>query len=215
MCVIAVSKKGIKQPTEKELSLMWKHNPDGAGYMFSRKNHVFIHKGFLYWADFIRSVRSERFTENDSVVYHFRIATQGGINEAMTHPFPLSNSLSHMSALDIRCDIGIAHNGIIPLTSDPKSEYSDTALFITKYMSALVRSPLDLLNPNILTMIEQLAHSKFAIMDKYGNVTTIGTFSEQNGILYSNQLHIVKEAFQKGGKIDVLRFQGQSLRYGF
>ena len=53
----------------------------------------------------------------------------------MTHPFPLSDRLPHMKALDVECQCGVAHNGIIRLTSDPSQrEYSDTALFITRYI---------------------------------------------------------------------------------
>lgn len=216
MCVIAVSEKGIRQPTEKELSLMWKGNPDGGGYMCIRNGKVMIHKGFLEWKDFIRSVRSEKFTPDDPVVYHFRIATQGGINAEMTHPFPLSNDIHHMSALDVSCEIGVAHNGIIPLTADKNNkDFSDTALFVTQYLSALVRSPFDLLNPHILTMIERLGNSKFALMDRYGNITTIGKFETENGILVSNRYYLIMEQFRKGGEKDVLRFQGQSFRYGF
>ena len=36
----------------------------------------------------------------------------------MTHPFPLSNQREVMKALDVRCGIGIAHNGIIRLISE-------------------------------------------------------------------------------------------------
>ena len=43
--------------------------------------------------------------------------------------------------------IGVAHNGIIPLTTDrTQHEYSDTALFIAKYLSHIISCPEDLRN---------------------------------------------------------------------
>ena len=41
-----------------------------------------------------------------------------------------------MRSLDLTCRCGVAHNGIIHLTSDPDNKrYSDTAIFITDYLS--------------------------------------------------------------------------------
>lgn len=191
MCVIAVSKKGVRQPTKAELLSMWKANQDGAGYMFSKNGQVEIHKGFMSFTDFYRAVRSESFTKEDSVVYHFRISTQGGINAEMTHPFPLCADLSMMSALDVYCDIGIAHNGIIPLTSSRyEQKYSDTALFVANYLSRLVHSEADLLDDYTLEMISTLARSKLAILSSSGEVYTIGNFIERDGILLSNVNHV-------------------------
>ena len=193
MCVIAVSKKGIKQPSEKDLKKMWEHNSHGGGYMSVRNGRVEIHKGFLEWADFIRSVRMEKFTENDPVVYHFRISTQGGVNPEMTHPFPLTHKLKLMKALDVVCDIGVAHNGIIPMTtSKEEKEYSDTALFVSKYLPYLIRSVSDLQIPQIRSVIEELgSYSKFAFMDCNGNIYTVGRFYDHKGILLSNENHLI------------------------
>ena len=191
MCVIAISQKGIRQPTKTELMEMWRANPDGGGYMFSRNGRVEIHKGFMTFTDFYRAVKSEEFTKADSVVYHFRISTQGGINAEMTHPFPLCSDLGKMSALDIYCDIGVAHNGIIPLTTSKyEKKYSDTALFVANYLSRLIRSEADLLDDFTLDMVSALARSKLAILSKSGEVYTIGEFYDENGILLSNQNHL-------------------------
>ena len=69
----------------------------------------------------------------------------------MTHPFPLSNRLPYMKALDVECRCGVAHNGIIRLTSDrSQREYSDTALFIAQYMARMLHGPEDLRNEKLL-----------------------------------------------------------------
>ena len=118
---------------------MFQRNPHGAGYMVARDGRVEIHKGFMDLNDYLRAIRTEHFTAADSVVYHFRISTQAGVNPEMTHPFPLSNQPWRMRRLDECCRIGVAHNGVIRLTSDPDNDrYSDTALFITQYLKRYI-----------------------------------------------------------------------------
>ncbi len=188
MCIIAVSRKGIRQPSLDELRNMYTNNPDGAGYMFAREGKVHIHKGFMTWDDFERQIKREAFTENDSVVYHFRISTQAGICPTMTHPFPLTESLSQCEALDVDCPIGVSHNGIIHMTSFKKeTRFSDTAYFIVWYLTKLVRNRADIADPCVNDMIETLTNSKWAIMDgKSGEIETVGKFKDLDGILFSN-----------------------------
>lgn len=202
MCVIAVSKKGDRQPSVSELRSMWDHNPHGAGYMFARDGKLEIHKGFMDWNDFIRSVRYERFTSEDSVVYHFRIATQGGINPYMTHPFPITHVLHFSEVIDLECEVGVAHNGIIPITSSiDEKKYSDTALFVCNYLSWMIRYPHDINNKYIQKMISELGgNSKFALMNYKGEIATIGLFYNHNGVLLSNENHLFRSHFlMKGG----------------
>lgn len=185
MCIIAVSPSGVRQPDEDTMRTMFQSNPDGAGYMVHRNGRVEISKGFMTWADFIHAVRYEHFTDADSVVYHFRISTQAGVNPQMTHPFPLSHRLTDMRRLDVGCRVGIAHNGIIRLTSDPNDhEYSDTAHYITEYLSDLEES--DFRDDRVLAHIDRQTNSRWAIMLSDGSIHTVGHFIEDNGILYSN-----------------------------
>ena len=187
MCIICVSPAGVQQPTDTTLRTMFHRNPHGAGYMFARGGKVTIHKGFMNLGDFLRAVHNEHFSAEDSVVYHFRISTQAGVNPEMTHPFPLSNQPRRMRELDMTCRCGIAHNGIIRLTTDPDNKlYSDTAIFITDYLTEIIRKPADLRNQDKLDLVYRLAGSKFAIMDAGGYVATVGNFIEDRGLLYSN-----------------------------
>ena len=191
MCIICVSKSGVRQPTVTELNTMFRNNPDGAGYMVARHGMVSISKGYMDFGEFLNAVRREHFTERDSVVYHFRISTQAGVNPEMTHPFPLSNRLERMEKLDTTCRIGVAHNGVIRLTADPDNRrYSDTALFITQYLRVLIQRREDLRDRRVLDTVWNLAQSKFAIMDGGGYVATVGEFLNQDGLLFSNASYI-------------------------
>ena len=191
MCIICVSRPGVRLPNRTEIEEMFFNNPHGAGYMFARDGRVIIHKGFMNIDDFLRAFESEGLTEKDSVVCHFRISTQAGVNPEMTHPFPLSNHLGHMKALDLSCPIGVAHNGIIPLTTDrTQHEYSDTALFIAKYLSNIISRPEDLRNQDYLDIIERMIQSKMVLMDGDGYIATIGHFIKDRGLLYSNASYL-------------------------
>lgn len=187
MCIICASPKGVHQPSIATIRTMFRRNPDGAGYMCIRDGRVFISKGYMNEQAFVDVIQHEHFTPADAVVYHFRISTQAGVNPEMTHPFPLSSKPEDMKALDVFCRCGIAHNGVIKLTSDPRNkEYSDTAIFITEYLSDLIRKPSDLHNPTMLRLIKRLAGSKLAIMDEFGDITTVGDFISVGGLLFSN-----------------------------
>ena len=191
MCVIAVSKAGVKQPTKEQLETMFKRNPHGAGYMYAKDGKVTIHKGFMDFKDFYRAVCNEHFGKDDAVVYHFRISTQAGVNPRMTHPFPLTKIRENCEKLDVRCTVGIAHNGIIRMTSDAKeTRFSDTVIFITDYMTKLIRDRADITDSAVREMIDNMTNSKWAIMDGVtGEIVTIGQFINDGGLLFSNSTY--------------------------
>lgn len=187
MCIICVSPKRVRQPNVTTMRRMFQNNPDGAGYMVAHDGKVIISKGFMNVDEYIEAIRAEHFTAKDPVVYHFRISTQAGVNPQMTHPFPLSNRIEHMKVLDVECSCGVAHNGVIRLTTDRNNhEYSDTALFIANYLSLIIREPGDLKDERVLKLIHRLAGSKLAIMDGDGYIATVGEYINQKGLLFSN-----------------------------
>ena len=204
MCVIAVSRSGSRLPTREEIRSMWQKNPDGAGYMFARSGEVVIHKGFMCLSDLEYALKTERFTKEDAVVYHFRISTQAGRTPAMTHPFPFSSDPVKMEALDLVCPLGIAHNGIIRMTSNKyETRFSDTALFIMNYLNRLIRTPEDFNDPSVLKLIDELGGwSKFAFLHGDGSITTVGTFTDDRGLLLSNTLHKITLETVKKYKFD-------------
>ena len=194
MCVICISGKGVRQPSEREIRMMFRKNPDGAGYMVAEGKTVRIEKGFMNVTSLLRALKAEKFKKDDVVVYHFRISTQAGVNQEMTQPFPLSDELKHMKALSLTCQCGVAHNGIIPITTDPKErEYSDTAMFIAFYLSEMVHRPADLKDENILMDINDLIQSKMVLLDASGELSTVGKFYDYDGLVCSN-LYFLRES---------------------
>lgn len=208
MCIICASPKGAPQPTTAQVKTMFAHNPHGAGYMVARNGRVEIHKGFMVLDDLLRQLDQEQFTPDDVVVYHFRISTQAGGLPSMTHPFPLTATIENCEKLDLTCSVGVAHNGIIHMTSNGSKRFSDTAIFISRYMSHIIRHQKDLHDEALLEVLEELTRSKLAILDKSGYLATVGPFiREENGLLFSNTSYReitfrgVKNSFRKGGQL--------------
>ena len=204
MCIICVSPRGIPQPTEKQIRAMFSHNPHGAGFMLATGRDVKISKGYMDVADLLHDTRN--FTSSDVVVWHFRISTQAGVTPEMTQPFPLVASLDAMTKLEYSSAMGVAHNGIIPITSNGSRRYSDTALFVARYMPRLIRYQKDLHDRACIEMLEELIHSKMVILDKAGFIALVGSFiREDNGLLFSNGSYQPRTFTSPHGKIPDLQ----------
>lgn len=202
-------------PNEATLKECFRCNKDGAGYMFPEDGKVQIKKGFMTFDALNTSLKAdyERLGSATPFVLHFRIGTHGGNNQANTHPFPLSKNMSDLRQLYCRTNCGIAHNGIISLTSTRTTEYveeydeklkcmvqhykpadySDTMKFITDYLSLIIQNKNWYTNEDNITLIEKLigGSNKLAIMNADGHTTLIGSFIEDNGVFYSNSSYKV------------------------
>lgn len=187
MCIICVKEKGIKAPNKTTMQIMWTNNPHGAGYMFYRDGRVHTRKGFMKFSDFWEAIASENFTDEDVIVYHFRISTQGGVNPEMTQPFFYTKDIVKTKILTASTKLGICHNGIIPLTTCRDPEYSDTAHFVAEYLPLLIKTTKDIDNDKVLKLLGEVLNSKMVFLDFRGNVTRIGNFiREKDGLIYSN-----------------------------
>lgn len=200
MCIIVYKPKGKKMPDKKQLKVCWDNNPDGAGYMYPSGKQVIIKKGFMNFEEFHRNLMYDyiRYSKETDFVLHFRISTQGGVNKQCCHPFPLSKDMNMLKCTRVKSPIGIAHNGVIDLTTEYYGSmkntvtYSDTMKFITDYLSLIIKDKYFYYDDDTLELIERLADSKLAIMDDTGHTTLIGDFIEDDGIYYSNEYYKTK-----------------------
>ena len=183
MCVICYKPAGIQFPSKTKIKTMFNNNPDGAGFMYSDGKAVYIKKGFMLLDEFNRELNKVKERIEYPFVLHFRITTNGGTNKGMCHPFPLSSDEKMLKSTRLKADCGIAHNGIIPLTSYAQ-KISDTAEFIKKYMSKMFMNGID---DDLLDLVEECINSKMVILEKNQNVHLLGDFVEDgNGVFYSN-----------------------------
>lgn len=206
MCIIAVKKIGIDLPNDNVFRNCFYNNDDGAGFMYNKDGKVIIKKGYMNFTDFKTalddSLKEIKDVKNTGMVFHFRITTQGGTKPQNCHPFPISNRDIDLQATYFETDLGIAHNGIIDLTSGHnygKYDYtlkkyvkkdthlSDTQLFIRDYLYGIYK-----LNNRFydsedgLDLVEKLIDSKMAFLNPDGEIKTVGVFNENKGMLYSN-----------------------------
>ena len=181
MCVICVSSKGAKQPSEEMIRKMFNANPHSAGYMYARAGKVVIHKGYLDADELLADLDYENFTESDVVIYHFRISTQANRTE-MSQPFPITRDIEELEALDIVADLGLAHNGILSQTSNGDKELSDTAIYIRRFIAGR-----EITDEFVRNLAEDTVGSRLAILDGFGNFKLTGSWTYENGLYFSNE----------------------------
>ncbi len=203
MCIIAYKPAGAAMPSKKQFKSMFRHNPDGAGFMYIEAGRVQIVKGLMTYSAFQNELAKVKSRTESPFVFHFRIATHGGINQSMTQPFPLTDKKSRLRSLRQSADVGVAHNGIIMLCNDAR-KMSDTAQFIAQYMTRICTGarPFDDIN---LDIIESCIDSRMCILEASGAVHILGRgWIEDGGLMFSNSSYLdyrtTKKNSQKAAK---------------
>lgn len=192
MCIIACKPVGTQFPDEATIDNMWNNNPDGAGMMWAEGGHVHIRKGFMTLGDFKNFLTEFAKTHDTTAtpcVLHFRIQTHGGVNPECTHPFPVKESESALKRLEFDTDVGVAHNGIIPIT--PRKGLSDTMEYISSQLAYMKRINKRFYAKKLWRrLIESAIESKMAFLDSKGKIYTIGNFITARGMVYSNTSYL-------------------------
>lgn len=188
MCIIAAKPAGTNMPSRETIRIMFDNNPDGAGLMYVENNQVHIEKGFMKYKSFAKALdklEARLDMKKTPIVMHFRITTHGGTKPENCHPFPITDSIGALKKTASHTDLGVAHNGIIPIT--PRKDISDTMEYIASQLAPLKRAlPRFYENRHAMTLIQNAIDSKMAFLTKEGKIYTTGQFVEDKGVLYSN-----------------------------
>ena len=200
MCIIAVKKANQPLPEEKIIKAMFKHNPDGAGFCYCLNGEVRIQKGYMSYKAFLEALKkvSEKIdTYATPMLFHFRIATHGGINPSLTHPFPISHKTPVLKHLTASTKLGIVHNGIIDIKT--RKDVSDTMTYITERLAKRYKWDKEFYKSRKQRKVIQseIGSSKMAFLDDKGGIYTVGDFIEDDGILYSNSSYKERDYFFK------------------
>lgn len=202
MCIAVYKPLGVAFPSRKTLQVCFDNNPDGAGFMVADGDTVHIHKGYMSFGSFWKGLKRARGKYGDDCAYvmHFRITTQGGVRADCTHPFPLSNNLEDMRKLTVDAPVGIAHNGIITLTSTYARNvtHSDTMAFIADYASLIISGEKWYEEPDVFKsklLLERLiGASRLAILSGDGHCELLGSGWEKEAeVWYSNTSYKVEK----------------------
>ncbi len=189
MCIIILKQKGIQPPSKKTLKTCFANNPDGAGFMYWNNGKVSIEKGFMTYKHLKRALNGYRFTSDDVVIYHFRIATCGTVNSSQTHPFPVTDVVSQLQSISISSPLAMAHNGIIS-GMNPTEEISDTMMFVKNILAdKKVKAKIYDEESAQSRLIEMASSaSRLAFLDFKGRVRIFGDWDieKETGLLFSN-----------------------------
>ena len=194
MCIIAIKPKNKDLQNKETLETCFNRNRDGAGYMFvNNKDEVVIKKGYMtfdeYYKDLVEDYNKYNL-KNKNLVMHFRIGTSGQSKYGCTHPFAISNDYKELEKIRNKTNIGVCHNGIVSMFNSRMAQYSDTEIYIATVLAPIIKLQINAYTfPDIQAMIKATTSSKWAFLDKFDKVYTVGDFEENEGYLYSNSTY--------------------------
>jgi predicted glutamine amidotransferase len=191
MCIIVVKPQGVKLPSKEILHTCWKHNPDGAGFMYpfnkKGKEQIQIKKGYMTWNKFYKAITAVKNCESIPIVMHFRYATHGHIVPANTHPFPISPRF--LRSVNSVTDIGVAHNGVLPYKDDNAD--SDTMQLIKDVLYPAYKKDKQFLEDKVFKKeLFAMSTSKYAFLAASdSSVYLFGEYTKVDDIYYSNETY--------------------------
>lgn len=164
MCVLVVCEAGHALPSREVLKAMHRANPHGMGFA-SKSLH---YKGM----NFERFYQRLQFVPQDeNVIIHFRYATHGSVCAKNCHPFKKGS-------------IWFAHNGILDI--EPDGDMTDSETAFRNILYPVAREYGVFSQELAATVDEVIGYSKFAFLDKKGNVMMFGNFEQYHGLWCSN-----------------------------
>lgn len=192
MCIVVIKEKDVKLPDMDTLKNCWDNNPDGAGFMYLDKGVIHIKKGFMTWTAFKRAYKAQHFTDQDTFVLHFRIATHGEIDKEHCHPFPISAKKVDLFNCDVVTTYAMAHNGMIDI--DCNNGLSDSQQFVADYLKPIGKQIFT--NNAICRLVEDATMgSKLCLWHINKGMLLTGSWITENGIKYSNTGYKAKPVY--------------------
>lgn len=199
MCIIIYKRKKLDMPSLDILENCFENNPNGAGFMYRVDNKIHISKGYMTYDKLIEALLKVQETVNlkrTDLVIHFRISTTGSSVPENCHPFPLSNKIADLKALNIECNRAIAHNGILEGYAgfhSKDTDLSDTAYFAKMLSGVNDRFVEAVIDQHSLT-------SRFVYMSGRGKVIVFGMTKipdgDGKGLWVSNNTYLYQEPIQ-------------------
>jgi len=183
MCIVIIKKSGVNAPNQNILNNCFDNNSDGAGVMYLNNGQVQIDKGYMTKKAFTKRLKKLAFNKDDTVIYHFRLATHGATKAGQTHPFPVSEIDKDLLNTRIETGIAMAHNGILSAMQSDKI-LSDTMMYIKHIVSPIKDMIFDKSMSKLLS--KSSVGSRLVFLNGKGNILTTGEWITDNGLFYSN-----------------------------
>lgn len=186
MCIILACEKN-NRPTAQVIEDCWRANPDGGGLMWADGSTVHGVKGLMT----LDALTTELSYVPDDVplVIHFRIGTSGGMDERVTHPYPVSPRLADLHATVWESPIGLAHNGVMhDVAIDTPNGVSDTVAYV-RDIAAPLSTAFDLFSKTATKLLTDSSEgNRLCLLDASGrmNLTGRGWNKVTDGVMASN-----------------------------
>lgn len=188
MCIIATAEK--RKLTYEEIKHCFLTNPNGAGLAWSKGGKNYFKKGLMTLETFWEFYKCLKVLPH---VAHFRIATSGGVNQELTHPFEVSIN-SPISLEGSSKHPLLFHNGII---TDWKERFLQWTPEIIRELRRRKMAPIlpdgpwsDTRTVAIITAYSGISvlnfiSGKFVVINN-NIIKTYGEFETAKGIHFSN-----------------------------
>lgn len=131
MCIICYKPQGVNLPSRDILKNCFDNNPDGAGIAILKHGSKSVKyvKGIFDFETLYEILTAENITKEDIAGIHFRIATNGAIEEKNCHPFYVSTDRKSAYSVNGTCKSVIFHNGVLSKKYSYDKKTSDSYLF--------------------------------------------------------------------------------------
>lgn len=178
MCVIIYKKPSVdlKFETVRLASIT---NPDGMGLAYFDGGEVIFERNLKPSKRDLQSCI--RKTEGKEAIFHFRIATSGGVNLANCQPI-----------FNKKGNFLLFHNGVVHSLNGASTTASDTVL-----LSYLLEHK-EVNKYKLLEKLAQKTYSKFVLIDNDNSLHLFGDYKEYKGLLCSNLNFVPRPATPKG-----------------
>ena len=188
MCIILYKPRKVPMPSLEVMTNCFESNPNGAGFMWKEGDTIHISKGYMTLDALQGALNQLDNPKQLELVIHFRISTTGSSVPQNTHPFPLSNDVDDLRALNIICERGLAHNGILhdyAKFHNIATDMSDTMYFAKSIAGVKSRFIENIIAPHAAK------GSRFVVMSGKDKTITFGmTKPKGTGIWYSNTTYL-------------------------
>jgi len=192
MCVAIVVPNGAENPGHDEMLDAQYVNSDGLGMAWVNKGKVEYEKGLS-----ITACEHLMHQVKKPYILHFRLATAGGNDMTMCHPFPVDHTAT--PKLKGKATMVLFHNGHVEAWKEMLLN-----LIISRRMRMLEGDVSDSrvcavfakkVGCDGLNLIE---HNRFATLNNKGEVNLYGNWERKNGRIYSNTNHFWNTAGVRG-----------------
>lgn len=208
MCLVSVLPKGTvkyNKTVEEFIEAGFTSNKDGSGIMWKRDKDtkVSFKKGFFDLPQLQDFISALKLKEEDELVVHHRVGTQGLISKGNTHPFVITGNHDECVAEEGISDKPVlVHNGIFRhLSKYDHTEFSDTYSFCNgllskKYLMDFFEDDTALF---LKTFDTTLGWSKICILFPGKDLLMTGDFTLDGGYYHSNDCYKDRDWRDSGG----------------